>query len=200
MSKKKKKNSRRDKQEFPNLDVSYNLKARRDYLDNRYYINGVKQNGELVMSPLKKEIKQYLNDFNKEYYNASFDSKYNYDKIHICQVDEATIMDIKAQIRDIKLLRKRIFNKSPNTTTDEDRKIANGYNDQIEEMEEFLNKIHPRREVEHANNKRNYDLLNMAKASNEYDLVSWEDLKEETISEEDIDSDYVYFDRKEDKY
>jgi hypothetical protein len=187
-----KKKNRRDKQKFPNLDVKYNLKSRRDYLDNRHYVNGVKHKGNMVMPPLTDKQKKFLNDFNKEYYNASFDSKYEYATIHVCQVDENTVKDIKDQIRTLKKERKKIFDKSPNTTTEQDRELAEYYTGQIEDMEDFLNEVHPRRACEHANNARNYDLLNMAKASNEYDLVSWEELEDDDLVEynEDIDPDF----------
>lgn len=194
MSKKKK--TRRSKQKFPNLDVKYNLKSRRDYLDNRYYVNGVKQNGKMVMPPLSEKAKKFLNDFNKEYYNASFDSKYDYDNIHVCKVDEETVKDIKDQIRVLKKDRKKIFDKSPNTTTEQDRDLAAYYTQQIEDMEDFLNEVHPRRACEHANNDRNYDFLNMAKASNEYDLVSWEELRDDEYVEYDNDFDPDFFNIK----
>jgi len=202
MSKKKKK-SRREKQEFPDLDVSYNLKARRDYMDNRFYVNGVKQKGKTVMQPLDKEAKKYLNDFNKEYYNASFGEgkAWDYDNIHKLQVDKETIDDLKTQIRALKKERKIIYLKSPNTTTEEDRELARMYNKQIEDIEEFIYKVHPRRECDDRNNARNADLLNMAKASNMYDLVSWEELDDEVISDKDIDAykDYNYFDKRKDE-
>jgi len=185
----KKKKSRRDKQEYPALDPNYNLKLRRDYIDNRYYVNGVKQNGETVMPALDKDAKKYLNDFNREYYNASFKTPYDYDNIHICKVDKEDILDIKSQIRDVKALRKKIFNKSPNTTTEEDREAARHYNKLIEDMEDFLDEVHPRRSVENANNDRNRDLLNRSKASNMYDLVSWEELLDMDLLEAVKDDD-----------
>ena len=143
------------------------------------------------MPPLDEEAKQFLNDFNKEFYNASFETPYDYDNIHTCKVDKDTILDIKAQIRDVKALRKRIFNKSPNTTTNEDRELAAIYNTKIEEMEAFLDEVHPRRSSENANNARNRDLLNIAKASNIYDLVSWEELTDDMlyVSEEGEDDE-----------
>ena len=112
MSKKEKKKSRREKQEFPNLDVKYNLKKRRDYMDNRHYVNGVKNaKGDVVMPKLDQEAKEYLNKFNKEYYNASFSDPWEYDEVHEMKVDKETVMGIKAKIRDLKKKRKRIFDK-----------------------------------------------------------------------------------------
>lgn len=181
----KKKSSRRDVVKYPNLNPSYNLKSRRDVLDNGLYVDGAKTNGKVVIPALDDETKRYLDTFNKEYYNASFDSQYDYDGVHKCQVDEETVMDIKGQIRVLKKERRKIFGKSPNTTTEDDRDLARHYSEQIEDMEEFLNKVHPRRSCEHANNKRNYDLLNYAKRSNEYDLVSWEEMTDDMLYEID---------------
>ena len=186
---KKKKKSKRDSLEFPNLDVNYNLKSRRDYLDNRHYVNGVKQDGKQVMSALDKDAKKYIDTFNKEYYNASFDDPWEYDGIHKMQVDKETVMDIKSQIKVLKKHRKKIFNKSPNTTTETDRNLANYYTGQIEEMEEFLDKVHPRRSCDNANNDRNRDLLNMAKASNEFDLVSWDTLTDDALIQAGLDDE-----------
>ena len=194
-----KKKSRRDKIEFPHLDISLNLKSRRDYLDNYHYVNGVKYEGKTVIKALDNKTKKWLDNFNKEYYNASFDSKYDYDTIHVCKVDEDTIMDIKGQIKELKGERRKIFNKSPNTTTSADRDLANYYTDQIEDMENFLDEIHPRRSCEHANNNRNYDFLNMAKASNEYDLVSWETLNDEDLVGAGLEESYEDTDERIDE-
>jgi len=190
---KKKKKSRRSRVEFPYLDVKFNLKSRRDYMDSHYYVNGVRHQGATVMPALDKQSKRWLDTFNKEFYNASFDSPWNYDGIHKIKVDKETVDDIKGQIRVLKRERKKIFNKSPNTTTEEDRALANYYNDQIEDMEHFLDEIHPRRSCENANNDRNRDLLNIAKASNEIDLVSWEILMDDALmmaGPDDDDEDY----------
>lgn len=193
------KKPKRSKQEYPALDPKYNLKSRRDVLDNKYYINGVHADGKRVIRPLNKEEKQFLNDFNKEYYNASFSSKYGYNDVHECKVDKETIDDIKAQIRDVKTLRKRIWNKSPNTTTEEDREEAAELTRQINEMEDFLDEVHPRRMCERANNKRNYDFMTMAKASNEYDLVSIETITDNELPMEKIEEIYFsYRPKKED--
>ena len=187
MSKKKK--NRRSKIEFPHLDVRFNLKSRRDYLDNYHYVKGVKHKGVMVMPELDKDAKKWLDTFNKEFYNASFDSPWEYDGIHKIKVDKDTVDDIKDQIRVIKRERKKIFNKSPNTTTDSDRDLAKYYSAQIEDMEAFLDEIHPRREIENANNSRNRDLVNMSKASNMFDLVSWDELTDDAIIEAGLDAD-----------
>ncbi len=161
-----KKKNRRNLQKYPALDRDYNLKSRRDYIDNAYYAH-----------KLNDEEKQFLNDFNEEYYNASFESKYDYDNIHKCEIDEEDVLDIKAQMNAIKKLRRRIFNLSPNTITEELREEARMYTEQIEAMDKFLDTMHPRRTAERANNRRNDDILNIGKAINA--VKSIEVLKEE---------------------
>ena len=154
-------------------------------MDNRHYVKGVKHNGELVIPALSHEDKKFLDTFNKEYYNASFEDAWGYDEVHKIKVDKDTVLDIKDQIRTLKRERKKIFNKSPNTTTEDDRALAGYYTEQIDDMENFLDDVHPRRAIENANNGRNRDLLNYAKRSNEYNLVSWETLTDDLILEID---------------
>jgi hypothetical protein len=176
-----KKKTKRDEALYPNLQTKFSTKRRRDSIDNRHYVNGVKFKGFTVIPALDDDAKSYLNQFNKEYYGASFDSKYDYDTVHISQIDEDTADDLRSQIRDIKKKRKKIFSKSPNTTTEADRELARHFTAQIEEIEEFFNKVHPRRSCEKANYSRNMDFINYAKASNEYKLVSWEELTDDII-------------------
>ena len=184
MSKKKK--SRRSKSKYPALNPSLNLKARRDVVDCKHYIKGVKnQQGELVIPPLDDRAMEFLNSFVKEYYNADFSGSEN---IHPTLVDKEALEDIKAQIRDIKTKRNKIFGKSPNTTTDEDREQARLYTEHIDEMEHFMDNMYPKRAAEHANNKRNYDLLNYAKRSNKYQMESWDSLRDDELK--DVVSDF----------
>ena len=182
----KKKKNRRNNAKYPALDPSLNLKSRRDVVDNRYYVKGVKDSkGNLVMPPLDERAKQFLNDFNKEYYNADFSGSEN---VHTTLIDRDTLEDVKAQIRAVKAKRERIFGKSSNTTTEEDRNLAEKYNEEIEEMEHFLNNMYPKRASEHANNKRNYDLINYAKRSNKFQLDSWDELRDDELK--DVVSDF----------
>jgi len=192
-----KKKTRRGQVKYPDLETKYSTKRRRDYIDNHHYVNGVEFKGALVMQPLDDEAKEYLNQFNKEFYGASFDSKWDYDTVHISQVDEDTVRDLNAQIRALKGKRKKIFGKSPNTTTEEDRELARYFTAQIEEIEEFFNKIHPRRSCEKANYSRNMDFINYAKASNEYALISWEELTDDIIGNIDPELFIQQFDEED---
>ena len=146
----------------------------------------------MVMPELSDEDKKYANQFNREYYGASFRPEDEDNRIHISYVDEETVNDVKDQIRSLKKKRKKIFDKSPNTTTEGDREEARIFTEQIEEMEEFLDKVYPKRACEHANNQRNRCFLNRNKASNEVDLVSWESLNEDSLVFSDMDLYYQY--------
>jgi|TARA_R110000851_G_scaffold31743_1_gene85529 hypothetical protein len=184
----KKKKTKRDKSDYPNLDPSMNIKARRDVADSHYYVKGVKDNeGCIVIPALDADSKEYLNKFTAEYYNANFSGD---DNLHPTLIDDATIEDVKEQIRDIKKKRREIFDKSPNTTTQEDRDTANFLTTQIEEIEYFLNKAYPQRSAEKANNDRNVDLLNYAKRSNVYTAVSWEELVDADLNDVQLDYDF----------
>lgn len=180
MSKNKKRN-RRNSTKNPALNPSLNLKARRDVMDNRHYVKGVKNaQGELVIPALDEDAAKYLNDFNTEYYNADFSAEEN---IHVTLLDSFDMESIRNQIRDLKAKRQKIFGKKADNTTQEDRNQAQMYTKDIEEMEHFMNNMSPRRAAEHANNKRNYDLLNYAKRSNKYTLESWDVLRDDELSE-----------------
>lgn len=192
-----KKKTKRDRELYPDLKAETSTKRRRDYLDNRHYVEGVKFKGITVIPALDDDAKAYLNQFNKEFYGASFDSKYDYDTVHISQIDEDTADDLRSQLRAIKKKRKKIFSKSPNTTTEEDRELARHFTSQIDEIEEFFNKVHPRRACEKENYRRNTDFINYAKASNEYDLVSWETLTDDIIGNIDPEIYIQQFDEEE---
>ena len=183
-----KKKTKRDKSKHPNLDPSMNIKSRRDMADSRYYVKGVKnKDGAIVIPALDEDAKDYLNEFVKEYYNADFSGDSN---IHETLIDDDTIEDIKGQIRALKAKRRVIYDKSPNTTTQEDRDVANYLTAQIDETEYFLNKAYPQKAAEKANNDRNVDLLNYAKRSNKYKVVSWEELVDADLNDVQLDYDF----------
>jgi hypothetical protein len=190
MSKKKK--TKRDKEKYPDLKAETSLKLRRDYIDNRHYVKGVKEKGKLVMPELSEKDKEFLNQFNREYYGGVNLSKEKQKVLHKTYIDEDTVADIKDQIRKIKKKRKKIFDKSPNTTTEKDRDTARMYSDQIDEMLDFLNRNYAQKEVYDLNNQRNRCFLNRNKASNEIKLVSWESLNEDSIVLSDPELYYQY--------
>jgi hypothetical protein len=69
---KKKGKTKRSKEKFPSLKRNLNSKVRQEYVDYDY-VDGFNNysTGEQVMRPLTDEEKQFLEDFNNEYYNAS---------------------------------------------------------------------------------------------------------------------------------
>jgi hypothetical protein len=59
---KRKKQSRRSKEDYPELDPKYSLKTRADLVDQDY------------VNKLSKKEREWLNKFNKEYVSASLDN------------------------------------------------------------------------------------------------------------------------------
>lgn len=197
MTESKKKKTRRSQKKYPNLIPEYNLKLRRDYIDNHHYVNGVKNDkGKLVMDPLIEEAKEYLNQFNKEYYNASFDTNED-SRLHQQLVDNETIISIKEQVKYLKKKKSRIANKKAENTTDDDRNEVYAINQQLDDIMEFLKLVHPKKSCEDLNNSRNRCFLNRNKASNDVDLVSWEAVNPESVTTVDSELYYQYINAKE---
>ena len=193
----KKKKTRRSQKKYPNLIPEYNLKLRRDYIDNHHYVSGVKnKNGDIVMDALTEEAKSYLNQFNKEYYSASFQIDEE-TRLHKQLLDDEAIKNIKAQIKSVKNKRSKIFNKDAEKTTEKDRQLASMYNEQIEDLLDFLKKVHPRKDCEDRNNSRNRCFVNRNKASNEVSLVSWESVDPESVVMLDSELYYQYITKLE---
>lgn len=163
MTKKKKKRS--------NLVPSDNTKVRQIYADSHYYSD-----------KLPESAKEWLEKFTGEYYGASFENSWEYDEIHELKVDRDTVEDLNKQLKAAKNELRKICNKSPNTTTEGDRKAARLLQEHIDAIDEFLNEVHPRRGIEQANYRRNNDLLNHARVSNEFRIASWEDLREDELN------------------
>lgn len=188
----KKKKNKRDKEKFPDLNERTTLKLRRDYIDNRHYVNGAKdRDGKRVIPELSEEDKEFLNKFNKEYYGASFSKKYGSDleddnHLHKPTISKDDVASIKDHIRELKYERRKIYVKKAVNTTDKDRSRAEYLSSLIDEMEDFINENFPKRDLEHQNNSRNRCFLNRNKASNDFDLISWETLTEDRIT---IDKD-----------
>lgn len=79
----KKKKKPRNKVKYPNLDPSYNLKSRRDYIETDY-IHGVESvtgQGEGIRA-MTEEEKKWLNKFNGEYVNASVSQSKKESQLH----------------------------------------------------------------------------------------------------------------------
>lgn len=172
---------------YPALAPEVNLKSRRDYLDNRYYFN-----------QLPEDAKKFLNDFNEMYYCNSTKMKYGHDFVDP-QLSKDEIREIKEQIKVLKDRRGKIFNKDADTTTEDDRQMAAMLTEQIDQMDEFLDKMQPTRKMGRDNYARNLDFLNMNKAGNMYDLVSWETLRDSELNEVIDEGIYLPNDWSEDE-
>lgn len=183
------KKSKRSKTKYPALDPSVNLKSRRDYLDNRQYLD-----------KLPEAAKEWLNDFNQAYYCNSTNMKYGNTEIVGRLINKEEEADIKAQISRLKHERRKIWNILPDKVTEDDRIECMYLDKNIEAMEEFLDKVIPMRQNARSNYARNEDFLNMNKANNTYDLVSWETLREDELNdvqEEGIFLPYEWEDKDE---
>ena len=187
-SKSKKKEARsksaREESEFPYLNRKLNIKRRRDYLDNIYYINGVsstdKTSKELGIRGLNSDEKKWLNQFNKEFYGASFDSDDSLN-LHKNKGTDEEIKALRSYISDLKAEARSEAkdNKDP-------EKLADLY-EQIEMNTELLCELYPKKTCTDGNNARNRCLLNKGKATNEVKFIPWESLDQNTIGDLDID-------------
>lgn len=181
--------SRREKNKYPYLSKDLNLKKRQDYLDNVYYVNGVKdKKGELVMPPLDEESKEWLNKFNKEFYGASFSSN-DEDNLHKQLVSDEEIKEIRQTLSEVR--------KSQYSTRDRE-KLAEIYKD-IEGLENYLRTVYPQKDCTDANNDRNRCLLNTGKATNTVRLIPWESLNQNTIGGLDLELLYILNSYREDE-
>ena len=151
------------------------------------------------MPELEEETKAYLNQFNKEYYGNSFEEDDEEVRVNVATIDKDTVNELKNQIRELKAKRKKIFDKSPNKTTEAHREEARMYTAQIEEIEEFIRKQYPQQLASDLNNYRNRCFVNRNRASNKIKLVSWETLSEDSLVFEDPELFYQYIIDKEKK-
>lgn len=188
MTKKKESKSKKTKREnkkYPYLDRSMNLKSRRDYMDNVYYVNGIKnKKGKQVIRELNDDEKQFLNKFNAEYYGASFE-KDDSENLHQYKTDKKQLKAIRDSIRELKAMIKEGEKKGMSRD-----KLKALYNE-VEATREQLTELNPKLKCTDANNHRNSCLLNIGKATNEVKFVPWEDLEQDTIGQLDIELLYI---------
>lgn len=161
-----------------------NTKRRRDYLDNIYYVNGVKSidkgQKELGMRAMTTEEKEWLNRFNKEYYCAEFEDD-----------DSLNLHQMKAPKEEIQALRDYISELRTEAREEKDRDRARDIYEEIEAQVEMLCSLYPRKELYDANNSRNRDLINLGKATNQVKFIPWELLDQNLIGELDVEILYV---------
>lgn len=174
--------TKRDSSKYPNLNKSLNTKLRRDYLDNLYYVDGVKNRGsdEHVIRPLDDSEKEWLNKFNGEYYGASFD-KDDDKNLHSNRADDVTIYNLR---QDISKLRKLAAKES-------DVDAARGLYMELEEQLDYLREVYPKKKCQDDNNSRNRCLLNTGKATNQVKFIPWETMDQNLIGDIDIELLYI---------
>lgn len=164
--------SKRKKEKYKGLNPDVNLKSRRDYNDSKYY-----------SKKMSEKDKQWLNDFYQAYYGNDRKLQYKNFEIIESQLNKEEYGDLKQQLSRLRAERRKIWGKAPDSTTEEDRQKGYVLNEQIEELEDFLYRMVPTRKMTKDNNLRNEDFLNMTKANNTYDLVSWETLRDDELNE-----------------
>jgi uncharacterized protein (DUF849 family) len=187
MTKKKelKKRVRREDKKHPFLDKSYNLKSRRDYIDNTYYVNGVKDvKGKTVMRELTEEEKDFLNKFNAEYYCASFDKDDN-NNLHKYKASKDQLNEVREYIKELKQ-----HIKTLEKTNASKEKLRSLYRE-VEATREQLLELNPKLKCTDANNLRNNCLLNIGKARNEIEFIPWDDLDQDAIGTPDVELLYL---------
>lgn len=173
--------TKRSNAKYPNLNKKLNTKLRRDYLDNLYYVDGVKnRKDEQLIRPLNDSEKEWLNKFNGEYYGASFD-KDDSKNLHKNNADDITIYNIR---QDISKLRKL-------AAKEQDPDLAREYYEELDEQIEYLKEVYPKKLCTDDNNSRNRCLLNTGKATNELKLIPWETLDQNVIGELDLELLYI---------
>jgi cephalosporin-C deacetylase-like acetyl esterase len=148
------KKTKRDLSKYPYLDLKLTTKLRKDYLDNIECINGVKNSkGDTVIRAYNDEELEFLNKFNKEYYNAEFDE--DDDKnLHKTLIDDETLKVIR---KDISTIRKQITELSFNARNSD--KIKALYVE-LNELIEYLTVVYPKKLCTDNNNSINRCLLN----------------------------------------
>jgi len=195
MTKKKesKKRNKRENKKYPYLDKSYNLKSRQDYMDNTYYVNGIKNSkGKKVIRELNEEEKEFLNKFNAEYYGASFD-KDDEKNLHKYKAEKKDLKKVREYIKELKSKIKELEKSGKNT-----EKLRALYKE-VEATREQLTELNPKLKCTDANNLRNNCLLNIGKATNEIKFIPWDELDQDSIGTPDIELLYILNDIDDDK-
>jgi len=176
----RKPSTKRDSSKYPNLSKSLNTKRRRDYLDNLYYVDGIKRAGEEVIRPLNENEKEWLNKFNGEYYGASFD-KDDTKNLHTNNVDDVTIYNIRQDISNLRKL----------AAKENDVDSARELYLELEEQINYLREVYPKKKCQDDNNSRNRCLLNTGKATNQVKFIPWETMDQNLIGDVDIELLYI---------
>lgn len=150
-------------------------------MDNVDCINGVfDENGVKVIREYTEEEKDFLNKFNAEYYNAAFD-KDDSQNLHKTKGDSTLVYNVRERIRELKAEQYK----------EKDYDKLKALYEEIEELNEYLAEIYPKKKCTDENNSRNRCLLNRSKKSGELKFISWETVDPSTVADSDMDTLYV---------
>jgi len=162
------KKTRRDSSKYPYLEKKLSTRVRHDYLDNVDCIDGVYDNkGNLVIRPYTEEELEFLNQFNKEYYNAEFDED-DTKNLHKTLIDGKTLGNIR---NDISKIRKELNTPSNNNGKGSKESIKNKQirmselRAELNELIEYLTFVYPKKLCTDNNNSINRCLLNVGHAT-----------------------------------
>ena len=187
----KKKRTLREREEFPYLKKNLNTKRRQNYVDNIDYINGAYDDtGKKVIRALNEQELAFLNQFNKEYYSASFD-KDDSKNLFKNKVDDKTIESVRYEISSLREKINSAFNASKVSNYQE--KFSGKLHDMVSELDvlvKHLEDIYPKKQCTDANNARNRCLLNSHLLSEDIDIVSIDNGS--LNSYRDVDIEFLY--------
>jgi len=161
-------------------------------MDNIHYVDGVKSvvdRKEVGIRGLNDEEKEWLNQFNKEFYGASFEDD-----------DSLNLHQKKASDEEIRAMRDYISDLRKRAAAEKEPELAAELYEELELMNIELAELYPRKKCTDANNARNRCLLNKGKATNEVKFIPWESLDQNIIGSEDLELLYILNNmEKEDK-
>jgi hypothetical protein len=178
----------REREKYPYLKANLNTKRRQDYLDNIYYVEGVKSVDGVSegIRGLDDSEKEWLNRFNKEYYGASFEED-DSQNLHQRTASDEEILAVRDYISD---LRKR-------AAKEKEPELAAELYEELEMMVDQLSEMHPQKKCTDSNNARNRCLLNKGKATNEVKFIPWETVDQNIIGSIDLELMYLLNDIKD---
>ena len=166
---------KRKRGKWDNLRRNKNLKLRRDYI-NTHYIDGMDsitgdKNIEGIR-PMTPEEKDYLSNFYGEYVNASFSEN------PLMETSEENKQKIKELKDEYKRLERKVFKLDPI----KDMQKRNPLALRMVDIKSEIVRLDLKKDSYHRNNARNRCLLNKGKAINTVEFRTWEDLDQDTIS------------------
>ena len=166
MESQKRKKKHRSKVLHPNLNYKYTILSRHEFLDCKYYVNGVKnEHGEEVIRPLTEEEKTWLDNFYAGDLNASFNEKNEY-IFKLSSEDEAKCNSLQNELTAIR----KELNKYKGKKEIPDE-VKDLYTKKKEIQEEYY-RINKKADSFQRNNRRNHDLYGKLKIQGKLTSIS----------------------------